>query len=250
MDLPHPSFHGKTALVTGASSGVGLAVARLLLRAGATVHGVARRRDAMIEGCGAQAAAEGTFVAHAADVSDPAEAAAAVGEAAARGPVDVVVLAAAINIPGRAFDALTVDAWDGLIGINLSGAYYVLRAVVPHLAGGASVVFVSSVSGRWPDGSGAAYQAAKAGMVALANAAAYERVGSGVRFSTILPGLIDTPILDRRPQPVPADVRARALRPEDVASACLFLAALPPHVLVPELTILPIELQAIGRTIA
>ena len=250
METAVPSFAGKRAVVTGASSGVGLAAARLLLRAGATVHGLARRRDTMIEGVGAQAVADGTFVAHAADVSRPAEVAAAVAAAAAGGALDVVVLAAGINIPDRAFSVLTLDAWDSLISVNLNGAYYVLRAAMPHLARGATVVFVSSVSGRWPDGSGAAYQAAKAGMIALANAAAYERAADGVRFCSILPGLIDTPILDHRPQPVPADVRARALRPEDVASACLFLAALPPHVLIPELTILPLQLQAIGRTTA
>jgi len=250
MEPALPDFAGTRALVTGASSGVGLAAARQLLRAGATVHGIARRREKMIEGAGAQAVADGTFVPHAADVSRPAEVADAVAAAAAGGPLDVVVLAAGINIPDRAFGVLTPDALDALIGINLSGAYYVLRAVMPHLARGATVVFVSSVSGRWPDGSGAAYQAAKAGMVALANAVAYERAGDGVRFSAILPGLIDTPILDYRPQPVPPDVRARALRPEDVASACLFLAALPPHVLIPELTILPVQLQAIGRTTA
>jgi len=250
MEPVLPNFAGKRALITGASSGVGLAAARLLMRAGATVHGIARRRDKMIEECGAQAVADGTFVPHAADVSRPTEVAVAVDAATAHGPLDVVVLAAGINIPGRAFDALTLEAWDRLLGVNLNGAYYVLRAVLPHLAAGATVVFVSSVSGRWPDGSGAAYQAAKAGMVALAHAAAYERAGNGVRFSAVLPGLIDTPILDQRPQPVPPDVRARALRPEDVASVCLFLAALPPHVLIPELTIFSVQLQALGRTTA
>jgi len=181
-------------------------------------------------------------------VSRIEDVAAAMSAASGAGRLDVVVLAAGVNIPARAFDVLTPDAWDRMLRVNLSGAYYVLHAAVPHLAPGSTVIFVSSVSARWPDPSGAAYQAAKAGMVALARAAAYERAGGTVRFSTILPGLIDTPMLAQRPRPVPPDVRARALRSEDVASACLYLATLPPHVLVPELTILPIDLQAVGRT--
>jgi len=240
-------LQSRRALVTGASSGVGQAVVRLFLRAGATVHGVARRLDAM-QAADPVAVADKRFIAHGADLSQAAEVAAAVRAASAAGRLDVVVLAAGVNIPARAFNVLTPDAWDRMLRVNLSGAYYVLHAAVPHLAPGATVIFVSSVSARWPDPSGAAYQAAKAGIVALARAAAYERAGGTVRFSTILPGLIDTPMLAQRPKPVPADVLARALRPADVASACLYLATLPPHVLIPELTILPVDLQAIGRT--
>jgi len=99
----------------------------------------------------------------------------------------------------------------------------------------------------WPDVSGPAYQAAKAGVVAMVRAAALEELGRGVRFSTFMPGAVDTPIMDRRPQPPDAETRG-TLRPEDVAAVCLFLAGLPDHVHVPELTILPARLQALGRT--
>ncbi|HLJ59189.1 MAG TPA: SDR family oxidoreductase [bacterium] len=243
-----PRLEGKVALVTGASSGVGLATARLFVREGATVHGIARRKREMLAGYDAALLAGGRIVAHAVDVSRPADVAAAVGTATAVHPLDLVVLAAGLNIPARALDALTPEAWDRLIGVNLNGAFYVLHAALPRLASGATVIFIASVSARWPDPSGAAYQAAKAGMVALAQAVGYERGRDGIRFSTILPGLIDTPMLEHRPVPVPRDVLERALRPEDVASACLYLATLPPHVLVPELIMLPIALQAIGRT--
>jgi NADP-dependent 3-hydroxy acid dehydrogenase YdfG len=69
-----------------------------------------------------------------------------------------------------------------------------------------------------------------------------------VRFSAVLPGIVDTPILDNRPEPPPKEVRDRSLKPEDVAAACFFLATLPPRAYVPELTILPTELQALGKT--
>ena len=87
-------------------------------------------------------------------------------------------------------------------------------------------------------------------MLAFARAAALEEHerGSGVRFSVVAPGMVATPLLDSRPEPPPADQRARMLQPADVAEVCAFLAALPPHVHVPELTALPHGLQTLGRT--
>jgi NADP-dependent 3-hydroxy acid dehydrogenase YdfG len=69
-----------------------------------------------------------------------------------------------------------------------------------------------------------------------------------VRFTLLAPGVVDTPLLDRRPRPPSAEDRAAALRPEDVAEVCAFLAALPPSVAVPELTLLPAALQVLGRS--
>ena len=69
-----------------------------------------------------------------------------------------------------------------------------------------------------------------------------------MRFTTIAPGVVDTPILDNRPEVPDAEMRAQMLAPEDVAAACLFVVSLPPRAHVPELTILPTALQALGRT--
>jgi NAD(P)-dependent dehydrogenase (short-subunit alcohol dehydrogenase family) len=107
-------------------------------------------------------------------------------------------------------------------------------------------VFVSSVSALWPDASGPAYQASKAGLTALARAAALEEHRNEVRVSVISPGLVDTPLLDRRPQPPDPAQRAAALHP-DVARVCIFLLPLPAHAYIPELTILP-AIQALGDT--
>lgn len=230
---------GRRALVTGASSGIGLATALALARAGAEVHGAARRVDAM------ERESRGLFTPHRADVTSPAEMEAL---AAAVRPLDVAVLAAGTNLPERRLRQLTPESWDLLVATNLSSAFYGVRALLPVLRRpGGLVVFVSSVSAAWPDASGPAYQAAKAGVVALARAAALEELGEGVRFSSVLPGAVDTPIMDRRPQPPGPDVRRRMLRPEDVAAVCVFLAGLPDHVHVPELTVLPAGLQALGR---
>ena len=233
-------LRGRRALVTGASSGIGLATALALARAGAEVHGAARRLEAM------ERAARGLFTAHRADVTSPAEMA---DLAAAVGALDVAVLAAGTNIPERRLRQLTPESWDLLVATNLSSAFYGLRSVLPALRRpGGLAVFVSSVSAAWPDASGPAYQAAKAGVVAMARAAALEEMGEGVRFSTILPGTVDTPLLDRRPAPPDPATRARMLRPEDVAEVCVFLAGLPDRVTISEVTVLPAALQTPGRT--
>lgn len=234
---------GRRALVTGASSGVGLATALTLARAGAEVHGVARRLDAM------RAAAGGLFTAHEADVTSAERMARVARLAAAGGPLDVVVLAAGTNVPERRLRQLTPATWDALVATNLSAVFYGLHAVLPAMRRpGGLVVLVSSISGAWPDASGPAYQAAKAGVVALGRAAALEELGEGVRFTTLLPGAVDTPMMDRRPEPPAADMRRRMLRPADVAGVVAFLAGLPDHVHVPELSVVPAGLQALGRT--
>ncbi|HKA49307.1 MAG TPA: SDR family NAD(P)-dependent oxidoreductase [Candidatus Dormibacteraeota bacterium] len=234
---------GRRALVTGASSGIGLATALALARAGAEVHGAARRLQTM------ERVSLGLFTAHRADVTSPTDMSAVVAKVSAGGPLDVAVFNAGTNVPERRLEQLTSESWNMLLATNLSSAFYGLRSVLPVMRRpGGLAVFVSSVSGAWPDASGPAYQAAKAGVVAMVRAAAAEELDSGVRFTTILPGAVDTPIMDRRPQPPDAAMRRRMLRPEDVAAICVFLAGLPDRVHVPELTVLPAGLQALGRT--
>jgi NAD(P)-dependent dehydrogenase (short-subunit alcohol dehydrogenase family) len=234
---------GRRALVTGASSGIGLATALALARAGAEVHGVARRGELM------RRAAGGLFAAHTGDVTSPERMAAVVAEVTAAGPLDVAVFAAGTNIPERRLEQLTPASWDLLLDTNLSSAFYGLRAALPAMRRpGGLAVFISSVSAAWPDASGPAYQAAKAGVVAMVRAAALEELGRGVRFSAVLPGAVNTPIMDRRPRPPQPEMRRQMLRAEDVAAVCLFLAGLPDHVHVPEVPVLPAALQALGRT--
>jgi NAD(P)-dependent dehydrogenase (short-subunit alcohol dehydrogenase family) len=236
-------LNGRRALVTGASSGIGLAAALALARSGVEVHGVARRLEEMRRASG------GLFAAHRADVTAPDQIAAVVAEVGAAGLLDVVLHAAGTNIPERRLQQLTPASWDALVAANLSAAFYGLHAALPAMRRpGGLVVLIASVSASWPDASGPAYQAAKAGVLAMARAAALEELGRGVRFTTLLPGAVDTPIMERRPEPPDAETRRRMLRPEDVAEVCVFLAGLPDHVHVPELTVLPAALQALGRT--
>jgi NAD(P)-dependent dehydrogenase (short-subunit alcohol dehydrogenase family) len=237
------ALFGKTALVVGASSGIGLSTTNLLADAGAKVHAAARRREAIEEGAG------GRVVGHALDISDKDAVWRTVEEVGEADGIDVLVVAAGMNFAERRLEQLTAEGWDAMISVNLSGAFYATRAALPYLrASRGLVILISSVSGSWPDMSGPAYQASKAGMTEFAHAAGFEEHQNGVRFCAVLPGIVDTPILDNRPEPPPREVRDLSLKPEDVAQACLFLATLPERAYVPELTILPTAIQALGKT--
>jgi NAD(P)-dependent dehydrogenase (short-subunit alcohol dehydrogenase family) len=238
------TLSGKTALVIGASSGIGLSTANLFADTGAKVHAAARRKEAIEEGAG-----ERDVNAHALDVSDRDAVWRTVEEVGEADGIDVLVVAAGMNFAERRLGQLTAEGWDAMISVNLSGAFYAIRAALPFLrASRGVVILISSVSGSWPDMSGPAYQASKAGMTELAHAAGFEEHQNGVRFSAVLPGIVDTPILDNRPEPPPREVRDLSLKPEDVAQACFFLATLPERAYVPELTILPTAIQALGKT--
>ena len=238
------NLSGKTALVIGASSGIGLATANLFADEGAEVYAAARRRETIEEGVGSR-----PVTAHSLDISDGDAVWRLVGEVGEEDGIHVLVVAAGMNFPERRLEQLTADGWDAMVSVNLSGAFYAIRAALPYLrASQGLVVLIASVSGRWPDASGPAYQATKAGMVELGHAAGFEEHVNGVRVTSILPGIVDTPILDNRPEPPPREVRDASLKPEDVAMACHFLATLPPHAYVPELTMVPTTIQALGKT--
>lgn len=233
---------GRVALIAGASSGIGLATALAFAEAGAKVHAAARRAGVIADAAGDR------VVAHELDVSDRDSVARLAQRLTAEGPLHALVVAAGINIKQRRPDNITPEDWDRVIAINLTGAFNLVHALLPALRETrGDVVLIGSVSGSWTDRSGFAYQASKAGMLALARGAAFDE-HDGVRFTTIAPGVVDTPILENRPEVPDAEMRAQMLMPEDVAAACLFAVSLPPRAYVPELTILPTALQAIGRT--
>jgi NADP-dependent 3-hydroxy acid dehydrogenase YdfG len=226
---------GQRALVTGASSGMGRATARLFAQEGAEVVLVARREAelrALADELGGKAQV------CAVDLTDRTATDRAL---APIGPVAVAVHAAGTNIPRRALTVLDPAEWDMMVATNLTAAYNLTHALLPAMraAGGGLIVYVSSGAVQRPDQSGVAYQATKHALVGLAHGAMQEEKGNGIRTTVLFPGLTDTPLVLKRPVPTPPEVMARALQPEDVAQACLFVASLPARAHVPELVLMP-----------
>lgn len=232
----------RTALVTGGGSGIGLETARLLLAEGARVL-IAGRDAAKLERAAASLNGGARLLTRAADIAQADQAEALIADASrALGRIDILVNNAGANVKDRRFRDLTTESYDYMLGANLHGAFHCTRAVLPQMLDRRDgvIVYVNSVSGKraGPLG-GAAYATAKFGLRGMALALAAEEKGNGVRFSSIYPGEVDTPILENRPTPVSAEHRASIMKPEDVARAILFVVTLPPHVSIPELVITP-----------
>jgi NADP-dependent 3-hydroxy acid dehydrogenase YdfG len=233
---------GKTALVTGGGSGIGLATAKLLLDEGARVA-VAGRDAAKLRRAAESLKAGDRVFSHAADVSKPEQVAALIAAVTAKfGRIDILVNNAGTNIKERMFRQLTPESWKLLVGANLEGAFYCTHAVLPQMLERKDglIINVNSIAGKRANPlGGAAYAAAKFGLRGLMTAVAAEEKGNGVRFCSIYPGEVNTPILDNRPTPVDEKQRQAVLQPEDVAAAVLFVATLPPRVCIPEIVMTP-----------
>jgi NADP-dependent 3-hydroxy acid dehydrogenase YdfG len=236
------SLQGKSVLVTGGGSGIGLACARLFLREGARVA-ITGRDAAKLEKAAAELKGGDELFQTAADVTDAKLVQDLVQRVRKRfGRIDILVNNAGMNIKERTIRELTPETWDRLVRANLDGAYYCIHAILPEMLQRKDglIINVSSVAGKRANPlGGAAYAAAKFGMSALGICLAAEEKDSGIRVTNIYPGEVDTPILEHRPTPVTEDHRQRILQPEDVAQAVLFVAKLPPRVSVPELVIKP-----------
>ena len=212
-------FDGRTVVVTGGTGGVGAAIVRDLAREGATVYAVDRKGP----GPGAARFVE-------ADVRRADAVRAAIDLAAAdTGRLDAVVACAGIN-RDRVLWKLSEEDWREVIEVNLSGAFHLLSAAVPHLraAGGGAAVLVSSINGERGKFGQANYAASKAGMIGLAKTAAKELGRFGVRVNVVTPGFIETPMTEGVPKEVEAAAIAESAlgrkgRPEEVAAAVAFL---------------------------
>jgi NAD(P)-dependent dehydrogenase (short-subunit alcohol dehydrogenase family) len=230
-------FVGKQALVTGGSRGIGRAVCLELAQRGADVAFIYRSRDAEAEATAAQVRALGrralalkTDLAHAAAVS------AAVDRAAAElGRLDVLVQAAGAMGAWRETAELSTDEWDRYLAVDLSGAFYAVRATLPHLrrAGGGAIVAVSSIAAQMCQPRNVQGAAAKAGLEAMVRVVAREEGRHGIRANAVAVGLTDTEMgrvafAEWGPETTERVIRGIPLRrigtPEEVARVVCFLA--------------------------
>ncbi|MDQ3557117.1 MAG: SDR family oxidoreductase [Gemmatimonadota bacterium] len=233
------ALRGKTAVVTGASRGIGRAVARALAGTGAWVAMVARDGEAL-----AAAAAEIGGHAVPADVSSPAAVhtlAAYVVELLGDAP-DLVVNAAG-SFAMAPLAETDPAVFDSQIAANLRAPFLMIRAFLPPMLrrGSGQLVHVGSVAGRTAFARNGAYSASKFGLRGMHEVLLEELRGTGVRSTLVEPGATDTTLWDALgPDADPAlPSRASMLRAEDVAGAVLWAAAQPPHVAIPTLPIHP-----------
>ena len=233
----------KVAWITGGGTGIGAAAAEWLAQDGAAVILSGRRKDVLDEVAARIAGQGGTASALPVDVADGAAMAAVAREIRdAHGRIDILVHSAGTNILNRSWSKIDEAGWNQIVDVNLNGSYNAVQAVLPAMreAGGGLLILVSSWAGRYDTLlTGPAYNATKHGMRAMAAHLNLEEGRNGIRCCTIMPGEVNTPILDKRPIPVPAEERVRMMQPEDMGETIRFVARLHPRVCVNEILISP-----------
>lgn len=192
------SFAGRTYMITGGASGIGLATARALLGEGARVV-LVDRNASLLETEAAGLQTEGKDVESVAlDVTDSAAVDETVTSVSARSGVQGLVNAAGVAHLGTIAD-VTPAEWDRVLEINLKGAYNTCRAVIPVLeqGGGGAIVNLASISGRTKSiYSAPNYVASKAGVIGLTMGLAAQHAANGVRVNCVAPGVINTPMME------------------------------------------------------
>lgn len=227
-------FEGKVALITGAGSGIGEAIAKQLAAEGAGVvladidgDGLDRVR-ADIDGAG------GAVRTQHLDVSDAAAHQAVVRFAEEKfGALHLAVNNAGIGGPSAPVGEYPLEGWHQVMNVNLNGVFYGLREQIPALlrAGGGAIVNMASILGSVGFANASAYVAAKHGLVGLTKVAAMEYAEKGVRVNAVGPGFIETPLLSNNLPPEALEGIAamhpikRLGRPEEVAALTCFLLA-------------------------
>ncbi|MEM7077479.1 MAG: SDR family NAD(P)-dependent oxidoreductase [Pseudomonadota bacterium] len=233
-------LNGKVAWVTGAGTGIGEGGAVALAEEGMHVVLSGRRREKLEE---VAARCQGRATIAELDVADrDAVNAVAADIIETHGQLDVLVASAGINVKDRNWHNVSLDGWESVIRIDLDGAFYCCKAVLPQMKAQRDglIINISSWAGKHVSiVTGPAYNAAKHGMNAMNESINMEAGVYGVRACAVCPGEVATPILDNRPIPVSQDDRDQMVQSEDCGELIRFLAKLPKHVCINDLTISP-----------
>ena len=238
-----PKLAGKIAWVTGAGSGIGEAAALALAEEGATLVLSGRRREPLEHVASRIREHGGTAHVQPADLTKSGQ----VQKIGAfikdtLGRLDILVNNAGGNILDRHWDKLTPQGIDELVHGNLSASLYCVTVALPMMRAQKDGVIINtaSMAGRFIGGfSGPIYTAAKHGVVAMSHTINMEECVNNIRCTALLPGEVATPILDKRPNPVGPEERARMVQSADCGDLIRYIACLPSHVVMNEVMLSP-----------
>ena len=221
----------QNVLITGASSGFGRGIALACAEAGANVVLVARSGQRLRE-VAAKAEALGVeTVVCVTDIGDEVQIRSAIAEAKAHlGHINILVNNAGTNLTSRSIHDTSSEEWRQLLEINLTSAFLFTKMLLPDMMAREHgvIINIASRAATFPSMlSGVAYSTSKIGMQSLTAVTNEEANPHNVRACVINPGEGNTPILDRRPEPPPAEERANMLQPEDLGEAVVFVASMP-----------------------
>jgi NADP-dependent 3-hydroxy acid dehydrogenase YdfG len=244
------AFREKVVWITGAGSGIGRAVARMFAAEGACLVLIGRRADKLAEVYEEVCASGGRGEFVALDVSRRAQVeAAAAGLFERNHRVDVLVNNAGLNVSGRKLGVLTGEDWDQVIQTNITGTFNMINSVLPVMRqqqDGLIVNITSMAAKRVYGGAGAAYTASKHGMSGLSLAVTAEEGANGIRCTSLMPGLVNTDLLNKQAVTYGSEERAYMIQPEDIAQVVRFLALFPARCKVPEMQVVP-TMQRLGK---
>ena len=233
----------KVVWVTGAGSGIGLAGAKALAEAGATVVMSGRRKEALEPEAEKMRIRGFKVDIEVLDVADKTAVEQAAGNIISRhGTIDILLNSAGMNVPHRYWNNQTPQGWDDVIRTNLDGSFYTTHAVLPGMRRRKDglIINISSWAGAYHTKlTGAAYNASKHAVVAMTETINMEEATNGIRACAICPAEVATPIMDKRPIPPSAEDRAKMLQPEDLGATILFVAQLPARACINQLIISP-----------
>ena len=239
-----PALEGKSAVVTGASSGIGAAVAQAFAREGARVVGGARRTDRI----------QRPVIPLELDVTDPAScerfAAAAIDELG--GGIDILLNAAGLALGRDPFDDSTEEDERVVLETNVNGLIRMTRLVLPHLRDGGHIVNMGSVAGRQAYENGSLYVTSKFAVRGFTYALREDLLGRPIHITTVDPGLVQTDFSLVRFRGDEETARkvyegVEAMKPEDIADCVLFAVTRPPHVNIDELVVKALAQSSGGR---
>ena len=220
------------AMVTGASKGIGAAVARTLSEHGFAVLLIARDAQALSQVAGYIQAEGGTAFAVAADLSRPEQADDVLRAVRQTGLELKIVVHNAGMARVAPVAQMALKDWEDLIRLNLTAPFVLTQKLLPLLRYGSQIVFINSIGGRQAFPEWSAYCASKFGLRAFADSLREEVKERGIRVTSIFPGAVDTPLHDD--QPYDWD-RAKMMKPADVAAAVLYCAQQPPNIRINEI---------------